>query len=468
MAAAGLTFLGGATTVGGVQIIARTSSGCVVFDLGVVGNPGVVRDAALFHELMSPRGTAPLQDYLRAGMAPLIQGLYDPALLPMNVEELTRPLRRPGHALAERAVIDLRELPRAVFVSHLHDDHAGLARFLRPQVPLLTSVGSAMLWPALVHAGEMDAVPPDVRPMAPHQTFEVGDLVLEAVPVDHDILGASGLLGRTAEGSFAYTGDWRGHGSHPELMERFAERCRGVDVLLTDSSCTGHTPSQLAGQVREPDVAPWFADVLSRTHGTAFVAMHPRNLERHEAVRRVAVAAGRRVVLDPVLARLWSYVVQHELADGSLEGVSVWDVGDDLGLPAGLPRVTPSDVAADRDAFVAHLPTHLRPLLLDVGAGPGDTFVHMNGHPFGSADPHWQVLVTWTRMLGMRLDVVSSHGHALPHDLAALVEAVRPKLVVPVHTNAPQCFPQVSVPVRPVALGETVPLSQSQKAGAST
>jgi hypothetical protein len=37
-----------------------------------------------------------------------------------------------------------------------------------------------------------------------------------------------------------------------------------------------------------------------------------------------------------------------------------------------------------------------------------------------------------------------------------------------VHTNAPQCFPQVSVPVRPVALGETVPLSQSQKAGAST
>jgi ribonuclease J len=468
MAAAGLTFLGGASTVGGVQILARTSSGCVVFDLGVVGNPGVVLDAALFHEFMSPRPTAPLQDYLRAGMTPLLQGIYDRALLPLNVEELTRPLRRPGHVLADREVIDLRGTPRAVFVSHLHDDHAGLARFVRPEVPVLTSEGSARLWPALVEAGEMVAVPPSLRPMAPRETCTVGDVVLEVVPVDHDIPGASGLLGRTADGSFAYTGDWRGHGSHPEVMERFAERCRGVDVLVTDASCTGHTPDQVAHQVREPDVAPWFADVLARTRGTAYLAVHPRNLERHEALRRVAVAAGRRVVLDPVVAALWCQVVQHDLVEGSLEGLAVWDAGDGSQLPPGLPRITPSDVADSRDAFVAHLPTRLRPLLLDVGAGPDDTFVHMNGHPFGSADPHWQVLVTWTRMLGMRLEVVSSHGHALPRDLAALVEAVRPRLVVPVHTNAPRCFPPVSVPVRPVAVGETVPLSPSMKAGAST
>jgi hypothetical protein len=147
--------------------------------------------------------------------------------------------------------------------------------------------------------------------------------------------------------------------------------------------------------------------------------------------------------------------------------VSVWDVGDDRPVPPDLPLVAPSDVAADRDAFVAHLPTRLRPLLLDVGAGPDDTFVHLNRHPFGSADPHWQVLVTWTRMLGMRLEVASAHGHALPGELAALVEAVQPRVVVPVHTNAPDRFPPVSVPVRPVTRGETVPLSQPLRAGAS-
>jgi ribonuclease J len=466
MAPARLTFLGGTSTVGGVQVLARTTSAAVVFDLGVVGNPGVVRDAALFHEFMSPRGTAPLRDYLRAGMAPLLEGLYDDQRLPEGVDRLTSPLRRPGYALAGRDVIDLAGLTTAVFVSHLHDDHAGLTSFVSPDVPLLMSEGSARLRPALVAAGELLAGPAPVRALAALEPLLLGDLSLEAVPVDHDIVGASGLLGTTPDGTFAYTGDWRGHGMHPELMERFAERCHGVDVLLTDSSCTGHLPEKVAHQVPEADVAPWFADVLDRTPGTAYVSVHPRNLERHEALRRVAVAAGRQVVLDPVAARLWSEALAGGVVGGSLEGVSVWDVGDDRPTPPGLPRVAPSDIASSRDAFVAHLPTRLRPLLLDVGAGPGDTFAHLNGHPFGSDDPHWQVLLTWVRMLGMHLEIVSSHGHALPTDLAHLVEAVRPGMVVPVHTNAPHRFPSVSVPVRPVTQGETVPLAQSQAAGA--
>jgi hypothetical protein len=466
MAPAALTFLGGTSTVGGVQIVARTSDGALVFDLGVVGNPGVVRDTALFHEFMSPRQACPLLDYLRAGMAPLIEGLYDPASLPGGVDDLTRRLRRPGHALASHELIDLRGQDVAVMVSHLHDDHAGLAPFLAPGIPLLLSDGSASLMPALVAAGELMATRAAVRRLAPRVPFEVGGMQVEAVPVDHDIPGATGLLATTPDGTFAYTGDWRGHGSHPERMTEFSERCRGVDVLITDSSCTGHTAEQLDHQVREPDVAPWFADVLARTPGTAYLAVHPRNLERHEALRQVAAHAGRRVVLDPVVAWLWTHALQRDVVEGSLDGVAVWDVGDGRPLPSGLPRISPSDVAADRDAFVAHLPTRLRPLMLDVGAGPGDTFVHLNGHPFGSADPHWQVLLTWTRSLGVHLEVASSHGHALPGDLAALVDAVRPRVVVPVHTNAPERFPDVSVPVRRVARGETVPLTQPLRAGA--
>ncbi|HET8613889.1 MAG TPA: MBL fold metallo-hydrolase [Actinomycetales bacterium] len=467
MRAATLTFLGGTHTVGGVQIVARTDQAALVFDLGVVGNPGVVRETALFHELMSPRASSPLADYLRAGMAPLLEGVYDDAQLPAGVARLTEAMRRPGHALAGREVLDLTGLDSAVFVSHLHDDHAGLARFVAPGVPLLMSEVSSRLLPALVEAGELVQGPATPQPLRPAEPRSLGDLLVEAVPVDHDVVGASGLLVTTPDGTFAYTGDWRGHGAHPERMMAFAERCRGVDVLMTDASCTGHTAEQVAHQVRETDVAPWFADVLRRTSGTAYLAVHPRNLERHEQLRQVTVAAGRRVVLDPVVARLWTRALAERAVDGSLDGVSVWDVGDDRPVPSGLPRVTPSDIAAARDAFVAHLPTRLRPLLLDAGAGPGDTFVHLNGHPFGSADPHWRVLHTWTRLLGLKLEVLSSHGHALPDDLAAFVDAVRPGSVVPVHTNAPDRFPRGAAPVLAVAAGTTVPVSQSTSAGAS-
>ena len=96
---------------------------------------------------------------------------------------------------------------------------------------------------------------------------------------------------------------------------------------------------------------------------------------------------------------------------------------------------------------------------LDMAAGPGDMYVHINGYPHGPADPGWQVLQTWTEKLGNRFEAISSHGHALPVDLQWLVDAVRPGLVVPVHTNAPDSFPASSAPVRSVRRGEELSLS---------
>lgn len=468
MPGASLTFLGGTDTVGGVQILARSALGALVFDFGVVANPGVVRDAVLFHELLIPREGNALVDYLRAGMAPLIDGLYADEHSRGSVRAATAQMRQPGHALAGRHVLNLRGLDSAVFVSHLHDDHAGLAQFVDSSTPLLMSAVSAQLHGALVGAGAAAPGATTVRGMASGEPFHLGDMVLEAIPVDHDIPGSSGILVEAPGGRFAYTGDWRAHGSHPEQMVRFAEMCRDVDVLITEASTVGHSEEVRGRQLREPDVAPWFHDVVRKTAGAVYLVVHSHNIERQEALRQVAVENGRKFVLSPASAKVWSGMAAAGSDLVHFESVFVWapEHTEIVGPPA-LPTVTPRDVAANPEAWVAELPTKLRPLLLDTGAGPGDTLVHLNGHPYGTLDPGWRVLTTWARTLGLRLAVASSHGHAFTSDLRELVEAVHPGVVVPVHTNAPNRFPTVSVPVRPVRRGEVVHLLESDKAGVS-
>lgn len=462
--AAALTFLGGHHTVGGVHIVAHTSRAALVFDLGVVGNPTVVREAALFHELLRPRRDSPLQDYLRAGMAPLIRGLYDRRRLTTDFDGTIAPLRRPGHSLAERHVVDVTDRETAVVISHLHDDHAGLTPFVDSGVPVLVSEDSARWQPGLVAAGVLAPGGPAMRPVRFGHVVVVGDMEVRLLSVDHDLPGACGMRVSTPDGTFAYTGDWRGHGAHPELMEEFADECRGVDVLVTDASTTGHSPGWIAAQLAENDIAPWVDDVLRRTDGTLYLTLHNQNLARHEAVRSVALAHGRRVVVDPLLATIWLSASRTGLVDGPLDGVVVWDTGESAEATT-LPRVTAHDVAADRSGFVAHLPTALFPLLLDAGAGHGDAFAHVNGHPYGTHDPSWPVMLTWMRTLGIRFEAASSHGHALPPDLARLVEEIRPGVVVPVHTVAPQRFPPVPVPVRAVDHGESVALDQPLRVG---
>lgn len=462
---ADLTFFSGTDTVGGVQVLLRSDTSAVVFDLGVVRNPGIVRGSVLFHEAMPPRSSCELADLLRAGMAPTVEGLYDPALLPDGARATTARLREPGRLLASAPVADLRGREVAVFASHLHEDHTELLRFVDPSVPVLMSDTGARLHRALAHAGTMPTYRATVRPMTEREPYRVGDITVTALPVDHDVPGSSGLLLEVGGCRVAYTGDWRAHGNHPDLMDAFARRCHGVDVLLTEASTAGAPAAANAAQIGEPEIGPWVAGQLADTSGTLYIVLHGRNLERHEAVRRCAVEAGRTMVVSPRMARTW---VEAEAAGvrivDSSAGTAAWDIDDGVTLPGWISRVSPAQVRDEPDRWVAELPTRLRPLLLDVGAGPGDTLVHLNGHPYGPGDTGWMVLQTWTARMGIRLAAASSHGHALPDALAHFVETVRPGLVVPVHTNAPELFPPVTVPVRVLPRGTGLDLHPSEHA----
>jgi len=459
-----LRFLGGTDTVGGVQIMISGASGRLLFDLGVVGNPGIVRRTTLFNPLLPPRERGVLLDYLRAGMAPLVENLYDASELGASVATVTQRLRAPGYLLDGFPLItDADPATMAVFVSHLHEDHMLLLPFVAADVPVVMSEPGARLHRALVAAGALPPARARVTGIASECSYSVGDLSAEVIEVDHDVPGSAGLLVNTPEGSVAYTGDWRRHGRHPELIERFAVRCAGVDVLVTEASTAtsaGVAPATLPN-VPEHDVAEAFEKLIAGSRRGVYCSFHERNLERQREIQAVAAIHGRTLVLSARTYAIW----QAAKAEGfdeldTSDGVTFWadEAGSAQARP-GAAGVTASDVACNPEAFVCEMRRWDRARLLDMAAGPGDLYVHMNGYPHGPADPGWQVLQTWTRRLGVRFEAISSHGHALPADLQWLVDAVRPGLVVPVHTNAPDSFPASSAPVRSVRRGEELSLS---------
>jgi len=49
-------------------------------------------------------------------------------------------------------------------------------------------------------------------------------------------------------------------------------------------------------------------------------------------------------------------------------------------------------------------------------------------------------LRNWVRLCEMRLELAHTSGHCTAEDIAELVERVRPKRVVPVHTEHPELF----------------------------
>jgi len=448
------TVLSGARTVGGVQILVRTAASALILDFGIVGNPRIVRDTTLFNEFLPVRPGRELRDYLAAGMAAPIAGIYSAAALGAadGATLIHAPRVRSKLGIAP---IDLSGCDTAVFVSHAHDDHLRLVEYLDARTPVLMSETGARFHSALVAAG---IVPPaGTAPVGlPGSTvFSVGDLAATVVAVDHDIPGAAGVV-VTDEASgarLAYTGDWRRHGRRPDQMDEFARAAAGVDVLFTDGSTTDHEPAGLAAQIPETQIAERVADVVRTTRGAVYVAFHQRNVERHRDLQLVAQQLGRTLVVTGSTARLWR-------AWGCLDAdapVHVWsgDAGDDL---RDTVAVDPRHVREDPAHWMCELPVRLLPLLLDTRAGAGDTYLMTNGYPYSPASPHWAVLRTWVRELGLSWVEISSHGHALPGDLAWLVDRVRPGRVVPVHTNKPEGFPRVDAEVAALHDGDELTL----------
>src|SRR5258708_9614512 len=80
------------------------------------------------------------------------------------------------------------------------------------------------------------------------------------------------------------------------------------------------------------------------------------------------------------------------------------------------------------------------PRLIDLQAPPGSVFVPSGGAPFGAFDPRQAVLEAWIERFGLAYRPINCSGHSPPEDVARLVSMIRPRVVLPVHSRAPEAL----------------------------
>jgi ribonuclease J len=395
-----IEFWGGVGVIGSSKVLIHDGGHRVLLDLGL----DIPRGTDLFRGPAAAPPGRELSARLRLGAAPAIAGLYDPAALD------------PGDPLGEPAA------PTAVFISHPHIDHVGLAGFLRPDIPAYAAPDGIALLAALQHSGETLPGPRDFtaaatswRPAEPAAAVRVGPIAVERLDVDHDVPGASGYRITTSDGVLAFTGDLRFHGHHPERSWAFADAVAGCDVLVTEGTTLSfdeHHPVRT-----EADVARDYAAALDGSPDLMLQSVYPRDLERVRAFTAIAAAAGRTI--------LWPARVAAFL---EAAGAGPAATADQAGRAA---------VRADPGRFVIQLDAADLPGLLDLPIGPASVMLHANGEPLGPFDPRWPLYTDWLDQCGLPLRSIGCSGHAAQDDLHEMLYRIRPPVVVPIHTRSP-------------------------------
>lgn len=422
-----IEFYGGLGVIGGTKIMISTPNARVLLDLGL----DIPSGTDLFRPPVGTRPGREIADYLNTGQAPALPGIYDPALLPLRGP-------RAGQ-LVDLGHPDPR--PSAVFISHAHIDHDGMIGFVRPDLACYAHPQTAAIHQALRSAGLGPAGhPPRLLAAWPNQPLVIGDLIIEPIEVDHDVPGACGFLITTPDGRIAYTGDLNTHRGVASLG--FAERVRGVDVLITETTMLSFDPLP-PEPIAEAAVVEMVRNQIAPPE-LQLISLYERDLVRCQAMINLATDSARTLV--------WPGQQAAFLHLMGLAGVVTWDgsrpqrgenveaVTNATTEAGPITAVGLSDIWGRPESYLVQTDNWDDAGLLDLPIGRQTRWIHCQGEPLGPFMPDWQPFVDWLDHLGIERVEVGSSGHAGPLGLVDLVRRVNPGVVFPVHGARPQAL----------------------------
>ena len=227
-----LTFLSGLREIGGTVVAVETDTTICYFDFGFSYADRIDNNVEL-------RKGSEAFDYVKLGVLNAIDGIYE---------------KETAHRLGLKAY---GETDKEVFIiiSHMHIDHMGGLGALDGQVPVYMSADSARLYHEMGVMGELEIREHEnIIPIDYDGAVTVGDIKVTCIQVDHDVIGACGFLIEADNKKICYTGDYRYHGFHPEISAAFADKCKGVDLMISEGvtiSFSDVDMLSLEGPVRE-------------------------------------------------------------------------------------------------------------------------------------------------------------------------------------------------------------------------
>jgi len=368
----------------------------------------------------------------------VLRKFYGGRIEPLGLSEL--------RAIGALPPLDALHGASAIYISHLHLDHTGLLSSIPPDVSIkVPSVrvleGTLASW--YKRSGSWLAyVPPDytakVEEVEPMKEDENG---VTAIPVSHSCFPACSFLYRGSDATVFYSGDFR---LEPlaSVSGRLDDVVRSLGVDKVDAALLEGTNF---GAEHVLVTASMFRECLSlllREYELVSVSIDPLDLEAFVAMLDLSSLMGRSLVIGSERL-LWAVEELEKLRPEALGGVCVLE---ELGVPTPLSLKSVSlaeEVLKGPEGFVLAMePVGLLQVLRrlrmwgEVSSLAGSVVVLMDPEPRESIkEVEESALRAWLRSFGVQAMRLRLSGHYLPHQFRKVVEALRPKDLIPVHTE---------------------------------
>lgn len=491
-----LTFYGGVREIGGNKFEIEHNNTRIMLDFGKqfkITNK-------YFAEFLEPRKFNGLGDFLEFGLIPDIKGLYrNDYLKHMGRNE------EPNKSF------------EGILLTHAHADHSEYIHFLRDDVMLYCSEETKLILEALEVTGSGqfkeylmmvptfklrdkktgtgktrvdkgdETIERSSKVTSNGESIDIGSFKVESWYVDHSIPGVYAFIirptGSTGK-SIAYTGDIRFHGRKKADSDKFVEKAQGVDILLCEGTRVDETGSET-----EESVETKVKSIINSTEKLVVASWPNRDLDRLLSFYNAAKDTGRTLVIDIKQA----YIL--DLFEGSEETKGAYPKIDDPNIRVYIQRKSwglygrdesewPSEIikqdyegwewefiekVKDNSVLSEHIKERQSDFvfycndfqvkeLISIQPEEGSSYIRSVTEPFNEEMVIDEERVkNWLRHFKIKADPwyqIHVSGHGSGDQIKQLIEKIRPKTVIPIHTENEQMFLKWHDNVRFVEVGK--------------
>lgn len=330
---------------------------------------------------------------------------------------------------------ELRDEISAIVLTHGHEDHIGGIPFLLQavSVPVYgTHMTLALLDNKLVEHGLVETS--ELHAVEAGDSIRIGPFEIEWIHVAHSLTSSAALAIRTPVGVVIHSGDFKiddspvvGPPTDLQRLTRYGDE--GVLALLADSTNAERPGRTLSEQA----VIPAFEEVFEKASGRLIISCFASSVHRIQIVLDLAREAGKSVAL------LGRNMVRNVETAGGLRQL---DVPEGLFVSAADARQIADDqlvllasgCQGEPMSAMGRMATDQHK---NLSVGPGDLVVLSARNIPGNERAISRLISHCYRRGAQVVDssVARVHvsGHGSQEDLRILIEATRPRFLIPIH-----------------------------------
>jgi len=413
-----LTFYGGVDEVGGNKVLLTDRDTKLILDFGM---SFALRRQYYSAPFLSPKSERSLLEF---GILPKLEGLYE--------------------------FEDSEPKIDGVFLSHSHMDHTAYISFLKRSIPVYCGETTATILTTLneMRTGfEYDIDGIQFKTFKTGDKIQIGSVEIQPVHVDHSVPSAYGFIVYTSSGAVVYTGDFRLHGTKPEMTGEFVQRAREAKPLAMIPEGTNMINAEFSS---EPEVMKKLTQIVKQTSGLVLADFASADIDRLRSFYQAAKQNKRCLAITLKQAYLLSKLSKDSrlrIPDLNDENVLVFRkmkkryyAWEQEVLALG-NVVDSSKITETQDKVILVTSFYDLEELVEIKPVSGSCYVVSTSEPINEEmEIDFNKLINWLEHYGLPQYHVHVSGHIMPLQLKETLKTTSPRKIFPIHGAHPELF----------------------------